>query len=124
MPAPDASDPISKSEAARQALSAGLEGPEEATDFIRREFGIEMSRPHFSAVKSQLKKKEGTSATPGKPGRKKRLIPPAVETYQVPPRTRAASAQAPDLIESLETLKPLIAQYGAEKVKRLVDLLG
>jgi hypothetical protein len=30
----------------------------------------------------------------------------------------------PDLIASLETLKPLIAQYGAVKVHRLVDLLG
>ena len=29
-----------------------------------------------------------------------------------------------DRIDTLEALKPLIAQYGADKVKRIVDLLG
>ena len=29
-----------------------------------------------------------------------------------------------DLLEALEAMKPLVASMGAEKVKRLVDLLG
>ena len=59
---------ISKSEAARQAIAAGLESPEEATEFIRKKFGIEMSKPHFSAVKSQLKKRAGDRAAQGPAG--------------------------------------------------------
>jgi len=29
-----------------------------------------------------------------------------------------------DLLDALATMKPLIAHYGAEKVKKMVDLLG
>jgi hypothetical protein len=112
---------ISKSEAARQAIAAGLDSPEEATNFIRKQFGIEMSKAHFSAVKSQVKAKaaEGTPAPKGKPGRKPKA---ASGDVTLPTKPRAAGETA--LIESLETLKPLIAHYGATKVKRLVDLLG
>jgi hypothetical protein len=39
-----------------------------ATDFIRKKFGIEMSKPHFNAVKSQFKKCDGGAKPKGKPG--------------------------------------------------------
>ena len=108
---------ISKSAAARAALDAGIESPEKAVEFIRSQFGIEMSRQHFSTVKSQTKKKQGY--TKSKRGRKPKAAN-YVEGYLAPP----PSGRRDNLIESLETLKPLVAQFGAEKVKRLVDLLG
>jgi len=117
---PDAGATISKSEAVRRALAAGKELPDEGVAYIRQQFGIEIAKPHFSATKSQIKKREGGPAK-GNPGRKPTT---AAEGYLAPPPKQRPSDDAPDLIESLEALKPLVAEYGAEKVKRLVDLLG
>lgn len=50
---------MSKVDAIRAALAEGLESPEQATKLIRKRFGIEISRQHFSATKSQLKRREG-----------------------------------------------------------------
>src|SRR4051794_14592936 len=50
---------IKKADAVRQALASGFDSPGDGVDFIRRQFGIEMQKTHFSAVKSQLKKREG-----------------------------------------------------------------
>src|SRR4051794_4958362 len=55
---------VSKTEAIRAALAEGAESPEDGTDFIRKRFGIEISKQHFSATKSHIKKKEGASAAP------------------------------------------------------------
>ena len=110
---------VSKSEAIRHALAAGFGGPQEGTAYIRKEFAIELTPSHFSAVKATGKKKGGT-ASKGKPGRKPRQ---PVDGFIAPPAKRRTNGEA-DLIESLETLKPLIAQYGPDKMKRLVDLLG
>jgi hypothetical protein len=115
---------VSKADATRAALKEGIEGPQEAVAFIRKRFGIEMAPQHFSAVKSQIKKREGSGAPKGKPGRKpKSAAKQAAESYLAPPPKQRSSGEA-DLIESLEPLKPLITQYGPDKIKRLVDLLG
>jgi hypothetical protein len=66
---------VSKAEAIRRALAEGLESPEEGTDFIRKTFGSEVSRQHFSATKSQIKSKEGSKQFKGKPGRKPKEAP-------------------------------------------------
>jgi hypothetical protein len=110
---------ISKAEAVRRALAQGKESPADGVAFIRERFGLEMAPQHFSAVKSQQRRKEGTTPR-GKRGRKSRAD---VEGYVAPPPATRHDGET-DLIESLERLKPLIAQYGAEKVHRLVDLLG
>jgi hypothetical protein len=104
---------MSKSAAARAALAEGIGSPQKACAFILKRFGIEMSPQHFSAVKSQWK-----SANEA-PAKKKS----AVEGYLAPPPKRSANGEA-DVLESLEALKPLIAQYGSDKVKRMIDLLG
>ena len=94
-----------------------IEGPDDDRGII---FGIEMSKPHFSAVKSQLKKREGGGAAPkGRPGRKPKA---AVEGYLAPPKVVPTGEG--DLLEALEAMKPLVARLGVEKVKRIVDLLG
>ena len=116
----------SKTDAVRQALAAGFEGPQEGTAYIRQEFGIEIAPPHFSAVKSQLKKKGDSGAADGrkgKRGRPKGSTSKAVEGYLAPPPKPAASGGS-DLLDAMEAMKPLIAQYGADQVKRIVDLLG
>jgi hypothetical protein len=105
---------LSKSAAARAALSEGIGSPQKACEFILKRFGIAMSPQHFSAVKSQWK---AANEAPAKKG--KRII----EGYLAPPPNPTANGGA-DVLETLESLKPLIAQYGSDKVKRMIDLLG
>lgn len=115
---------VSKAEAVRQALAAGAESPGDGVEFIREEFGIEITKPHFSATKSVLKKRGG--AAPSKPGRKPKSGRPAsrgVEGYLAPPPKQGGTPGA-DILGAMESLKPLIAELGAERVKRIVDLLG
>jgi hypothetical protein len=112
---------VAKADAARAALAEGIESPTEAAEFIKKTFGIEVSPQHFSTIKFQLKKRGG-QAPSGKRGRKPKSAQP-VEGYLAPPRKPPAPSGG-DLLDSLESLKPLIAEYGADGVKRMVDLLG
>jgi hypothetical protein len=119
---------VSKADAARAALAQGIESPEDAVAFIKKRYGIELGRQHFSSIKSQLKKKEreGGGKADGRTGRRGRPKGSTVQPaggYLAPPAKPPADGGA-DLIDTLEALKPLVAQYGAEKVKRIVDLLG
>ena len=59
-----------------------------------------MSKPHFSAVKSQIKKKEGGT----KPRRKPKA---AVEGYLAPPPKPVGEGE-PDLLAAMEAMKPLV----------------
>jgi len=83
-----------------------------------------MNRQTFSSCKAQQKmrdaKKREAAAPKGKPGRKPRA---AVEAYLSPPPKAPANGE-PDLLEAMEAMKPLFASLGADKVKRIADLLG
>ena len=105
---------VSKANAARAALAEGIEAPQKAVAFIKKRFGIEMNPQHFSAFKSQVRKKEAAS----KPAAERADSSPAS------PTPKPSAGGEADLLAALETMKPLIAQYGADKVKRIVDLLG
>ena len=120
---PDTPRKMSKTDAIRAAVAEGHESPADGVDFIKRRFGIELSKQHFSATKSKLKTtgggqtKEASRATA--PARKKAA---RVEGYLAPPEQPAGGEG--NLLDALEAIKPLIAQHGAESVKRMVDLLG
>ena len=115
---------VSQTDAARAALDKGYEKPAEAVAYIKATFGIDMNPQYFSAIKTRTKTAEPTAkkAKPGKRGPKPK--PAAPVAAPATPTPKASSNGEAELIESLETLKPLIAAMGAEKVKRLVDLLG
>jgi hypothetical protein len=112
---------VSKAEAVRQALAAGKEMPEEGVAYLLDNFGIVMDRQTFSSNKAQEKARQAKKAeasAKSKPGRKPKA---AVEGHAAPvPKHRGNG----DVLETLEALKPLIASHGADRVKRLVDLLG
>ena len=55
---PDTPRKMSKTDAIRAAMAEGIESPGDGVDFIRKRFGIEMSKQHFSATKSKLKSAE------------------------------------------------------------------
>lgn len=112
----------SKADAVRAAVAEGIDTPDEGVAFIKSRFGIEMAKPMWSSYRSQEKarqKKQAGGAAPKKPGRK-----PAVEGYLAPPPKQPANGGEADLLVALEAIKPLVASLGAEKVKRIVDLLG
>ncbi len=109
---------ITKVGAVRAALEEGSGLPEQGVAFIKSRFGLDITRQHFSAIKSQLKKREGAPRM-SRPGRKPRR--PAAVRSTAPP-VRFANGEA-GLLEALEVIKPLVAQLGADKVKRLVELL-
>lgn len=105
---------ISKAEAVRQALSAGMDRPADGVEFIKAHYGIEIENQTFSTYKAQQKARAA----------KKEVAKPkaAVEGYLAPPKIEAAGDG--DLLGAMEAMKPLVASLGADKVKRIVDLLG
>ncbi len=122
--APGSSRKMSKTDAIRAAIAEGIESPSDGVDFIRTRFGIEMSKGHFSATKSKLKAMESAKKAAPRAAPKsatKRKTEPAGD-YQTPPEQPAG--RDGNLLDALEQMKPLIAQYGPDHVKRMVDLLG
>ena len=119
---PHPSRKMSKTDAIRAAMAEGIESPGDGVDFIRRRFGIEMSKGHFSATKSKLKTAEGTKKAAPQAASKSSTKPQPVGDYQTPPEQPAG--RDGNLLDALEQMKPLIAQYGPDHVKRMVDLLG
>ena len=117
---PEASgDTPNKSQAARAAIDAGHEKPSEAVAYIKESFGIDMNPQHFSAIKSQYRKKQA------KRGRKpKEATDQGVEGYLAPPPEQRAIGGEGDLLAAMEAMKPLVESLGKEQVKRIVDLLG
>lgn len=113
---------VSKAEAIRRAIADGYDSPDKGTDYIKSTFGIEVSKAHFSANKSKLKSQDGsksvTTTVKVKRGRK-----PRIEGLVAPP-AKAISGSEGDLLAAMEAIKPLVASMGADKVKRLVDLLA
>ena len=111
---------VSKADMVRAALAAGMETPTDGLGFIKSKYGIDFPRPMWSSYKAQLRAQEQKKALKGaKPGRKPKA---AVEGYLAPPKVTPKGDG--DLLDALEAMKPLVASLGAEKVHRLVDLLG
>jgi hypothetical protein len=127
MPEGDERPKVSKTDAIRAALAEGAESPDDGTDFIRKRFGMEISKSHFSATKSQIKKKDAAAAPKGKRAPKAEKAPEQ-EPARVPtPRPKAAPVAQPEdtgaeMIEDLEAVKSLVKKLGAEQVRRIVGL--
>jgi hypothetical protein len=114
---------VSQSDAARAALDAGYEKPAQAVEYIKTKFGIDMNPQYFSAIKTRTKSAPvAAKAEPAKRGRKPREVAPLAAQPVAAPKP-VANGQT-DLLDALTAMKPLIAQYGAEQVKKMVDLLG
>ena len=67
---------MSKTDAIRAAVAEGIESPGDGVDFIRKRFGLEMSKQHFSATKSKLKSAEGAKKAAAKAAPKAHPKPP------------------------------------------------
>jgi hypothetical protein len=115
---------ISKAEAVRTAISAGKESPDDIHDFVLSKFGHDIPTRTISAYKAQAKARAAKKGAPkGKPGRKPKVAAPVSNGYVAPPEKPKAAGE-PDVLLALEGVKELMATYGADKVRRIVDLLS
>jgi hypothetical protein len=116
---------ISKAEAVRVAISAGKESPGDIHDFVLTKFGHDIPNQMVSSYKAQEKarqaKKEAAKPTSAKRGPKPKS--PLVDGYVASPEKPKAAGE-PDVLLALESVKELVGQFGAEKLKRMVDLMG
>jgi hypothetical protein len=122
---------VNQAELVRKAVAAGHEKPATGVSYIKNHFGVDIDPKYYSVAKSQLKKREAKSSfapEPAKRGPKPRAAAPTaprplVEGYVAPPEKPKAGGE-PDLLLALEGVKELVNQFGADRVKRMVDLLG
>ena len=109
-------------------LAAGKrESPDDGTEFIKSRYGIEITKQMFSSYKTQDKArnaKHAGDAPKSKPGRKPKAASPAVGRVTRTAREAAAGNDEGDLLGNARSSSLFIAQHGADRVKRLVDLLG
>ena len=109
----------SKAEAVRAAIEAGSGSPGAGVDYVQTHYGLEITKPHFSAIKSQYKK--ALAKRKGKVGRPPKT---SFDGYLAPPPPRSKDIGESDLLIAMEAMKPFVDSLGADKVKRIVDLLG
>ena len=108
---------MSKAGAARAALAEGYYVPKQASAYIKEKWGIDISPQQFSAEKSRIKLRAGGASSFGPGG----ILPNFAALAGGP---RGGIPGEADLLQALELMKPLVEQLGADKVKRMVDLLG
>ena len=125
----ESSGSVNQAELVRKAVAAGHEKPATGVPYIKTQFGVDIDPKYYSVAKSQLKKREAKAsiaAEPAKRGPKPKAAAPRkplVDGYVAPPE-KPKSAGELDVLLALEGVKELVNQFGADRVKRMVDLLG
>jgi hypothetical protein len=117
---------MSKADVCRALLAEGITENEDAIAAAGSRFGVEIKATDFTLYKS--KQKQAAVAAPAKRGRKPKVAEsvarkPQVEGYVAPPEKPKAPGE-PDMLLALEGIKELVGQFGADRVKRMVDIIG
>jgi hypothetical protein len=101
-----------KTEAIRRALAklGNRAMPAQIQDFIKSNFGVEMTTKVISVYKSMLNK------TKGKPGRKPKAVQVTAETAPKPPEGGVT-------FKDLRALKEITNRIGPARMKELVGLM-
>jgi hypothetical protein len=102
---------MKKSDAMRAAIKEGIDKPQEASEYIKTKFGLDVTPQVFSSFKSISKKKEGEASAEPKPAA---ISAPKVNGKHV------ATGGAVDLARQL---KGLVTQYGADEVSGMLGVL-
>lgn len=116
--------PMKKAEAARLALDAGMETYKDAAEFALKKLRIELKPGDFAQVKNRARKQAGEkTAKPAKRGRP--AAAPAAPRATPTPRAADPAPQNgnADILEGLQTLKGLISHFGADQVRKMMDVL-
>lgn len=122
-PAADATpkETVSKADAVRAALAEGIDSPDDGVAFLKKRFGIEIDKPTWSSYKSAEKTRQAKAAGGEKPklGRPP-LHQPSVES----PMSTSPQGKAPNVVQSLESIKDLVETLGVEQVVAIAKLFG
>jgi hypothetical protein len=100
---------VSKAEAVRTALKHGVEAPADISAFAKDKYGLDIPAQQAGTYKAQIRAKQ-----PQASGETKKAIPAAA---------KHGGGGETDLIIATEMLKPLVKQHGADRLKKIVDLL-
>jgi hypothetical protein len=103
-----------KTDAVKAAIAAGKDMPTEGVQWIKETHGIDIDPQHFSAIKSQARKKAG--GPPARRGRK-----PRTASNGTGLGGGRASASPADLARDV---KRLVEQYGAAAVKDMAGVFA
>lgn len=98
---------MTKADAVRAAMAEGVEKPQDACEWIKTKFGIDISPAHFSSYKSGFKKKEGDTRGNGRSSAK------AVAGDSVRNGSPVALAKQ---------IKHLVDTYGVEQVREMTSV--
>jgi hypothetical protein len=91
-----------KSEAIRRALGTGLESPKEIVEYVRKEYGLDVTPNAVSMIKSKWKKDKRRA------GRK----------------AKASGGTTGISMEDLESFVTMTKKLGSNAVKKLANLFG
>ena len=118
---PQAKEIIKKADAVRAALAEGIDSPDEGIAFIRKRYGIEMGKQMWSSYKSQEKTRQAKAAG----GEKPRLgRPPLRQLSSESPASTPPQGHAPNVVQSIESIKDLVDTLGVEQVVAIAKLFG
>jgi hypothetical protein len=107
---------ISKAAAVRAALAHGLDGLDDIAAYVKAKNGHEIPKPQISAYKAQenARNRKGSEPAPKLAKPKPAVLPAA----------KHGGGGETDLITAMEAIKPCVKEHGAERLKRIIDLLG
>jgi hypothetical protein len=105
---------MTKADAVRAALTAGVDKPADGAAYVKEKFGLEVSPQQFSTYKSIANKKAGKA--PGRRGRRAAVTPMAVPS--------PVGSGPVGLATSVEAIKVLVDTYGVEQVVSIARLFG
>jgi hypothetical protein len=99
---------VSKADAVRAALKAGVAKPTEAVAYIKETFGLDISAAMVSTYKGNEKKRAGKRRRRGRPA-----------NAWVNANTGGSSGDVVDLVRQV---RGLVDRYGAAQVKQIVGV--
>lgn len=101
--------------------------PVDIQQYLKAEYGIEMTTSHISVYKTEIMRK-GAKKAPGtakpaapKPSSAKKPSTPAVSSK---PALPSIGKQSGIRLGAIETMKSLMTQVGEKDLKTLIELLG
>ncbi len=102
---------MTKADAVRAAMAEGVEKPQDACEWIKTKFGIDITPAHFSSYKSGFKKKEGGGASE----------PSSTSSHgkSQPSGSRVGNSNP---VELAKQVRALVQQHGAAAVKGMVEV--
>jgi hypothetical protein len=106
---------MKKSDAMREAIKRGIDKPQAASEFIKSEFGLDVTPQVFSSFKSISKKKGDTPSAV-----RVRRAKAATAVVAMQNGHAAATGGAVDLAKQL---KSLVTRYGADEVSGMLAVL-